>query len=133
LVCFNERFVKPGVYEVPYGVSMRYLCEEVAGGRKHGGEIKAVQSGGPLGGILPASKLDTIFDYDELAAEGCMVGHGSILAFDDRTDMSALASHLLEFGALESCGKCFPCRIGLQRAFEMVERPGDLDRDRLEA
>ena len=62
-----------------------------------------------------------------------MVGHGSILAFDNRTDMRALARHLLEFGAHESCGKCFPCRIGLQRAFEMVDRPGDLDRDKLEA
>ena len=59
--------------------------------------------------------LDTPFDFDELAAEGCMVGHGSILAFDERTDMRALARHLLAFGAHESCGKCFPCRIGLQR------------------
>ena len=73
------------------------------------------------------------FDFDELAAEGCMVGHGGILAFDERTDMRALARHLLEFGAHESCGKCFPCRIGLQRAFEMVDRPGDVDRARLEA
>ena len=62
-----------------------------------------------------------------------MVGHGGILAFDERTDMRALARHLLEFGAHESCGKCFPCRIGLQRAFEMVDRPGDVDRPRLEA
>jgi formate dehydrogenase iron-sulfur subunit len=92
-----------------------------------------VQIGGPLGGILPGWKLDTPFDFDELAAEGCMVGHGGILAFDERTDMRALAGHLLEFGAHESCGKCFPCRIGLQRAFEMVERPGDIDRERLEA
>ena len=62
-----------------------------------------------------------------------MVGHGSILAFDERTDMRALACHLLEFGADESCGKCFPCRIGLRRGLEMVERPGPVDRDRLEA
>ena len=92
-----------------------------------------MQIGGPLGGILPGSKLDTPFDFDELAAEGCMVGHGGVLAFDDRTDMRALARHLLEFGAHESCGKCFPCRIGLQRAFEMVDSPGNVDRARLEA
>jgi len=98
-----------------------------------GHEIKAVQIGGPLGGILPGWKLHTRFDFDELAAEGCMVGHGGILAFDERTDMRALARHLLEFGAHESCGKCFPCRIGLQRAFEMVDRPGAVDRPRLEA
>jgi formate dehydrogenase iron-sulfur subunit len=109
------------------------ICEDLGGGLVDGRSIKAVQIGGPLGGILPAWKLDTPFDFDELAAEGCMVGHGSILAFDDRTDARALARHLLQFGAHESCGKCFPCRIGLQRAFEMVDRPGDLDRDRLEA
>jgi NADH:ubiquinone oxidoreductase subunit F (NADH-binding) len=62
-----------------------------------------------------------------------MVGHGSILAFDERTNMRELARHLLEFGADESCGKCFPCRIGLRRGLEMVERPGPVDRERLEA
>jgi NADH-quinone oxidoreductase subunit F len=133
LVCLNDRFVRPGMYEVRFGTPMSEICDGLGGGLVDGHSIKAVQIGGPLGGILPASKLDTPFDFDELAAEGCMVGHGGILAFDERTDMRALARHLLEFGAHESCGKCFPCRIGLQRAFEMVDRPGDLDRDRLEA
>jgi NADH:ubiquinone oxidoreductase subunit F (NADH-binding)/NADH:ubiquinone oxidoreductase subunit E len=133
LVCLNDRFQRPGMYEVRFGTPMAQICDELGGGLVDGRSIKAVQIGGPLGGILPGSKLDTPFDFDELAAEGCMVGHGGILAFDDRTDMRALAGHLLEFGAHESCGKCFPCRIGLQRAFEMVERPGELDRGRLEA
>ena len=119
LVCFNERFLNPTVYEVPFGLTVRELCEDVAGGLRDGRSIKAVQIGGPLGGILPASKLDTPFDFDALAAEGCMVGHGSICAFDDQTDMRALAVHLLRFGAHESCGKCFPCRIGLRRAHDM--------------
>ena len=133
LVCLNDRFARPGMYEVRFGTPVSEICNELGGGLVDGRSIKAVQIGGPLGGILPASKLDTPFDFDELAAEGCMVGHGSILAFDDRTDARALARHLLRFGAHESCGKCFPCRIGLQRAFEMVDRPGDLDRERLEA
>jgi NADH:ubiquinone oxidoreductase subunit F (NADH-binding)/NADH:ubiquinone oxidoreductase subunit E len=133
LVCLNDRFVRPGMYEVRFGTPMSQICDELAGGLRDGRSIKAVQIGGPLGGILPGWKLDTPFDFDELAAEGCMVGHGGILAFDDRTDVRALARHLLEFGAHESCGKCFPCRIGLQRAFEMVDRPGDVDRERLEA
>ena len=111
-------------YEVPFGMTMRALCEEVAGGLRDGRSIKAVQIGGPLGGILPASKLDTAFDFDALAAEGCMVGHGSILAFDDETDMREVAIHLLRFGAHESCGKCFPCRIGLQRAHDMFASAG---------
>jgi NADH:ubiquinone oxidoreductase subunit F (NADH-binding)/NADH:ubiquinone oxidoreductase subunit E len=133
LVCLNDRFVNPGMYEVRFGMTMAEICEGLGGGLRDGHTIKGVQIGGPLGGILPGWKLDTPFDFDELAAEGCMVGHGGILAFDERTDTRALARHLLQFSAHESCGKCFPCRIGLQRAFEMVDRPGDLDRDRLEA
>ncbi len=132
LVCFNERFAAPGVYEVPFGVSLRELCEGLAGGLIDGRQIKALQIGGPLGGILPAALLDTPFDFDALAAQGCMVGHGSILAFDDRTDMRAVARHLLRFGAHESCGKCFPCRIGLRRAHELFERPAPVSRARLE-
>jgi NADH:ubiquinone oxidoreductase subunit F (NADH-binding)/NADH:ubiquinone oxidoreductase subunit E len=133
LVCFNERFARPGVYEVRFGVAMRELCEDLAGGLRDGHEIKALQIGGPLGGILPASLLDTRFDFDELAAVGCMVGHGGIVAFDETTDMRALARHLLHFGAAESCGKCFPCRIGLRRAHEMFRDRAPIDRDSLEA
>ncbi len=133
LVCFNERFVRPGVVEVPFGLTMRELCEEVAGGLVDGHSIKALQIGGPLAGILPASLLDTAFDFDALAAQGCMVGHGSIVAFDETTDMRDVARHLLRFGADESCGKCFPCRVGLHRAHELFERPEPVDRVRLEA
>ena len=132
LVCFNERFNKPGVYEVRFGTPIRELCEQLAGGMRDGRSIKALQIGGPLGGILPASKLDIQFDFDPLAAEGCMVGHGGILAFDDRTDMRAVARHLLRFGADESCGKCFPCRIGLRRAHDMFAADQPVDRVGLE-
>ncbi|HUB76019.1 MAG TPA: NAD(P)H-dependent oxidoreductase subunit E [Solirubrobacteraceae bacterium] len=132
LVCFNERFSRPGVYEVRFGTSVRELCEEVAGGIADGHELRALQIGGPLGGILPAALLDTRLDFDELAAVGCMVGHGGIVGFDERTDMRALARHLLHFGASESCGKCFPCRIGLRRAHEMFDGERAVDRARLE-
>ncbi len=133
LVCLNERFQRPGVHEVRFGTTMEQICNELGGGLVDDREIKALQIGGPLGGVLPGSRLEVPFDFDELAAEGCMLGHGSIVAFDDRTDMRELARHLLAFGAHESCGKCFPCRIGLERGLEMVERPGPVDRDRLEA
>lgn len=132
LVCFNERFARPGVYEVRFGTPLRELCEELAGGMAGGRSIKALQIGGPLGGILPASLLDTPFDFGALAAEGCMLGHGSILAFDESTSMRAVARHLLRFGAHESCGKCFPCRIGLQRAHEMFAADAPVDRALLE-
>lgn len=133
LVCFNERFARPGVVEVPFGISVRELCEDVAGGLRDGRAIKAVQIGGPLGGILPASLLDTPFDTAPLAEHGCMVGHGSILAFDEGTGMRDVATHLLAFGAHESCGTCFPCRIGLQRAHEEFASGAAVDRARLEA
>jgi NADH:ubiquinone oxidoreductase subunit F (NADH-binding)/NADH:ubiquinone oxidoreductase subunit E len=132
LVCFNERFARPGVYEVPFGTPLRELCEGLAGGLRDGRAIKALQIGGPLGGILPAALLDTPFDFAALAAVGCMVGHGGILAFDDETDMRAVARHLLHFGASESCGKCFPCRIGLQRAHALFAGEAPIERARLE-
>jgi NADH:ubiquinone oxidoreductase subunit F (NADH-binding)/NADH:ubiquinone oxidoreductase subunit E len=132
LVSLNERFRDPAVIEVPFGVSMREICERHGGGLVDGHEIKALQIGGPLGGILPASALDASFDFDELAAAGCMVGHGGIVAFDERTDMRELGRHLMHFGATESCGKCFPCRIGLQRGLEMFEAERGLDRGALE-
>lgn len=132
LVCFNERFMRPTVVEVPFGMTMRELCEDVAGGLRDGRAIKALQIGGPLAGILPAGRLETAFEFDALAAEGCMVGHGSIVAFDDQTDMREVAVHLLEFGANESCGKCFPCRIGLHRAHDMFASGEPVSRERLE-
>ena len=133
LVSFNERFTRATVYEVPFGMSVRELCETVAGGLRDGHRIKALQIGGPLGGILPGDRLDIAFDFESLAAEGCMVGHGSILAFDETTDMREVATHLLGFGADESCGKCFPCRIGLQRAHDMFAADAPVDRARFEA
>jgi formate dehydrogenase iron-sulfur subunit len=117
---------------VRFGTPLRELCEQVAGGIREGHELRALQIGGPLGGILPASELDTPFDFDQLAARGCMVGHGGIVGFDERTDMRELARHLLRFGAHESCGKCFPCRIGLRRAHEMFEGSQTVARARLE-
>ncbi len=133
LVCFNERFARPGVYEVSFGVSIRELCEEIAGGMVDGHALKALQIGGPLAGILPASRLDVAFDFESLAAEGCMLGHGGIVAFDERTDMRAVARHLLRFGAHGSCGKCFPCRVGLQRAHELFCGDEPIDRANFEA
>jgi NADH-quinone oxidoreductase subunit F len=132
LVCFNERFARPGVYEVSFGTSMRELCEELAGGMRDGHELKALQIGGPLAGILPASQLDVAFDFAPLAELGCMVGHGGIVAFDETTNMRDLARHLLRFGAHESCGKCFPCRIGLRRAHDMFAAEQPVNRARFE-
>ncbi len=131
LVCFNDRFARPGLYEVPFGMTVGELCD-LAGGMASGKRIKALQIGGPLAGILPGWKLDTVFDFDPLKLEGCMVGHGGIVAFEELTDMREVARHLLHFGAAESCGKCFPCRIGLQRAHAMFKSHDPIDLAKLE-
>jgi NADH:ubiquinone oxidoreductase subunit F (NADH-binding) len=121
-ISLNELFTRPGLYEVPLGVSLRTICEEIGGGLHSGKPIKGVQIGGPLGGIVPASQLDTPFGFEELDAIGALLGHGGIVAFAEGTDMRTIARHLLEFGDAESCGKCFPCRIGMRRGLELVDR-----------
>ena len=121
-VSLNERFVRPGMYEVPFGVPVRTILEELGGGMKGGRPIKAVQIGGPLGGILPNSLLDTKLGFDELDAVGALLGHGGVVAWDDTVDVRDIAVHLFEFCDAESCGKCFPCRIGGRRGLEIAKR-----------
>jgi len=121
-ISLNELFARPGLYEVPLGISLRTICEELGGGLRSGKAIKGVQIGGPLGGIVPASQFDTPFGFEELDAIGALLGHGGIVAFAEGTDMRRIARHLLEFGDAESCGKCFPCRIGMRRGLELVDR-----------
>jgi NADH-quinone oxidoreductase subunit F len=121
-VSLNERFAKPGVYEVPMGVSLRHILEDIGGGMKTKRPIKVVQVGGPLGGVLPASLLDSPLGFEELAAVGALLGHGGIVAWDDTVDPRDIAIHLFEFCDAESCGKCFPCRIGGRRGLEIAKR-----------
>jgi formate dehydrogenase iron-sulfur subunit len=121
-VSLNERFARPGIYEVPFGVPVRSILEGLGGGMKSGRPIKAVQIGGPLGGVLPNALLDTPLGFDELDAVGALLGHGGIVAWDDAVDVRDIAVHLFEFCDAESCGKCFPCRIGGRRGLEIVKR-----------
>jgi formate dehydrogenase iron-sulfur subunit len=118
----NERFVRPAVYEVPLGTSLRRILMELGGGLKDGRAIKMLQIGGPLGGILPGTQLDVATGFEELDAVGALLGHGGVVAWDDRVDARDVAIHLFEFCDAESCGKCFPCRIGGRRGLELVRR-----------
>jgi len=93
---------------------MRYIVEELGGGLKSG-TLKGLIIGGPLAGVLHPSQIDTQFGFEELRAVGAMVGHGGILAFDERTSMRELIHHIAEFAAKESCGKCTPCRRGSEK------------------
>ena len=135
LVCFNERFARPDGLRGPVrDCRCASSARSVAGGLRDGARDQgACRSAARSAGILPASQLDTPFDFDALAAEGCMVGHGEHpRPSTTQTDMRELASHLLRFGAHESCGKCFPCRIGLRRAHDMFAADAPVDRERFE-
>jgi formate dehydrogenase iron-sulfur subunit len=111
-----------GLVEVPFGVTLRELLHDYGGGSASGRPIKAVQVGGPLGAYLAESEFDIPLDYEAYAAKSAMVGHGGIVVFDDSANMAGLARYAMEFCAIESCGKCTPCRIGSTRGVEVIER-----------
>ena len=111
-----------GLVELAFGASLRELLYEYGGGTRSGRPIRAVQVGGPLGAYWPESKFDTPLDYEAFAAGGGMIGHGGIVVFDDTVDMAAQARYAMEFCAIESCGKCTPCRIGSTRGVEVIDR-----------
>lgn len=111
-----------GLIEMAFGVTLRQLMFDFGGGTASGRPIKAVQVGGPLGTYVPESHWDIPLDYEAYAAVGATVGHGGIVVHDDAADMAKLARYAMEFCALESCGKCTPCRIGSTRGMEVIDR-----------
>jgi formate dehydrogenase iron-sulfur subunit len=111
-----------GLIELAFGVTLRELLYDYGGGSLSGRPIRAVQVGGPLGAYLPESQFDTPLDYEAFAAIKAMLGHGGIVVFDDTVDMCAQARYAMEFCAIESCGKCTPCRIGSTRGVEVIDR-----------
>jgi formate dehydrogenase iron-sulfur subunit len=111
-----------GLVEKAFGVTLRELLYDYGGGSYSGRPIRAVQVGGPLGAYLPEAQFDTVVDYEAFAAVGAMLGHGGIVAFDDSVDMLEQARYAMEFCAVESCGKCTPCRIGSTRGVELIDR-----------
>jgi formate dehydrogenase iron-sulfur subunit len=111
-----------GLVERAFGVSLRELLYDYGGGSASGRPLRAVQIGGPLGAYVPASQFDTIVDYESLTGIGALLGHGGIVAFDDTVDMARMARYAMEFCAIESCGKCTPCRIGSTRGVEVIDR-----------
>ncbi len=122
LVSLNTRVQKPGLYEVPFGVTLRHILFELAGGMAGGRRFKGVQIGGPLGGILPEGALDTPLDFEAIAAEGGIVGHAGMVVYSDEDDLVKISRGLMHFCAVESCGKCFPCRIGSVRGTELFDQ-----------
>ena len=111
-----------GLFELAFGVTIRRLVEEFGGGTRSGRRIRAVQVGGPLGAYFPDHLLDTPLDYEAMAAVKGMLGHGGIVVFDDSVDLAKQARFAMHFCAVESCGKCTPCRIGSTRGVETVDK-----------
>ena len=131
------RIVNTGLVEVPMGTTLREVVEEIGGGIPHGKKFKAAQTGGPSGGCIPASLIDTPIDYDSLISIGSMMGSGGLIVMDETTCMVDIARFFLEFTVDESCGKCTPCRIGTRRLLEILDKiiagNGEMeDIDRLE-
>ena len=121
-----------GLYETAFGLPLGDLIDKVAGGTLSGAPVKAVQVGGPLGAYMPRSKFDTPFAYEEFDGQGGLIGHAGVVVFDDSTDMLGMARFAMEFCAVESCGKCTPCRIGAVRGVETIDRIGKGDTDAIE-
>ncbi len=116
----NVRF--GGLFECAFGMTLGEIVDEIAGGTASGRPVKAVQVGGPLGAYFPRALFDTPFGYEEYAGKDGLIGHAGIVVFDDSADMLAQARFAMEFCAIESCGKCTPCRIGAVRGVETLDR-----------
>jgi formate dehydrogenase iron-sulfur subunit len=111
-----------GLFETAFGVTLGELVDDIGGGTITGRPVRAVQVGGPLGAYFPRALFDTPFDYEAFAARDGLIGHGGIVVFDDSVDMRKQARFAMEFCAVESCGKCTPCRVGSTRGVEVIDR-----------
>jgi formate dehydrogenase iron-sulfur subunit len=120
LLSLNSMFVRPGLYEVEFGISVRDIVEKLGGGLRRG-PMKGVMIGGPLAGLIPPRLFDTPLTHEALHAIGCAVGHGGVIAFADDTSIVELIAEVFHFGSFESCGKCTPCHLGtgeIARSFD---------------
>jgi formate dehydrogenase iron-sulfur subunit len=111
-----------GLVERAFGLTVNQLVYDYGGGTASGRPVRAVQIGGPLGAYLPPSQFDTLLEYEALTAKNALLGHGGVVVFDDTVDMARMARFAFEFCALESCGKCTPCRIGSTRGVQLLDR-----------
>jgi NADH-quinone oxidoreductase subunit F len=120
--CLTGKINHTGLCEVPMGITLREVLNDIAGGIKDGKQFKAIQSGGPSGGCLPAAQLDLPVEYESLTAAGAIMGSGGLVFMDETSCMLDIAKYFLNFTQLESCGKCTPCREGTKRMLEIITR-----------
>jgi NADH-quinone oxidoreductase subunit F len=136
LFCVSGQIQKPGLYEVPFGATLRHLLFDLAGGVKHGRKLQAVFFGGAAGAFATEKDLDVILSFEHLSAAGLPLGSGAVMVFDDSADMRDVLKRIAHFFANESCGKCYPCQLGTRRQYEIIDRvasgrPLRGDRERL--
>ena len=134
IICLNGKIRYPGLYEVPMGLTLGQVVNDIGGGVPDGNTLKLLQTGGPLGGVLGAESMSIKLDFDEMREAGAILGAGGIIVADQDTCAVDLTRVLVAFCQYESCGKCFPCRLGMEHLLEIVERiarcesrPGDLE------
>jgi formate dehydrogenase iron-sulfur subunit len=112
----------PGLFETAFGLTLGEIVDDIGGGTKSGRPVRAVQVGGPLGAYFPRTLFQTPFDIEAFTAADGLIGHGGIVVFDDTVDMAEMARFAMEFCAVESCGKCTPCRVGSTRGMEVIDK-----------
>jgi NADH:ubiquinone oxidoreductase subunit F (NADH-binding)/(2Fe-2S) ferredoxin len=122
IVCLSGHIKRPGMYEIAMGMTVREVLEEIGGGVEGGNEIKVLQTGGPLGGVLGAEAFDVEIDFDAMSKAGAILGSGGIIVGNEKTDVVDLIRNLIAFTQFESCGKCFPCRLGNTHMLEVLDR-----------
>ena len=134
ILCLNGQISRPGLYEVPMGLTLGQVIDDIGGGVPNGKKLKLLQTGGPLGGVLGPDAMDITLDFEAMAEAGAILGSGGIIIADEDTCAVDLTRVLVSFCQYESCGKCFPCRLGMTHLMEIVERitkfegrPGDLE------
>ena len=134
IVCLNGKVNYPGLYEVPMGLTLGQIVNDIGGGVPNGKSLKMLQTGGPLGGVLGANSMDVHIDFDEMREAGAIFGSGGVIVIDEDTCAVDITRNLVAFTQYESCGKCFPCRLGMEQLLQVVERiaifdgkPEDLD------
>ncbi len=127
ILCLTGTLKYTGMVEVPLGINLKDVIYEAAGGMKEGKTLKFLQTGGPLGGVLGADNIDLLLDFEVLRDAGAIMGAGGIIAADESACVVDLTRSLIAFCQYESCGKCFPCRMGMSHLLEVLERICDLE------
>jgi len=126
LISLDGHFNRPGIYEADMGTPLRKVIDDLGGGFRV--PVKAMHIGGPLGGLVPIAKIDDLtIDFDSFASEGFLLGHASVVCIPENYPLINYIEHLFRFTAHESCGKCFPCRLGSTRGYEMIDKARNSD------